>query len=441
MHTTLFFVQVFTLSLWPVTRCHDHDSIAPMWLRAEKALASFATRAEEMAPRLRGSANVTAVAGTREPRLRGSANMTAVARSKVEVAKRLRGAANVTKVAGAKVSATVTTAGGSTKNLRGLASIAAASETSEARRSLRGLPRQRIEPASEQITGKSLIELASFAAGTLATGAWPHRSHTEAERLQGSVNVTTVADAKEVANLTMASGTTRNLRGPSRATTAQSARKSLRGLTRHSSEPASHQAVGKSLTELASFASGSLATGVWPHHRPTTHPDSTHRAERMLVDATPILDATAKIQPASEKANMHDTESVHSGNVVLSGNMRIDVPEPQAFLEDTAAREGMKQGIAHILGIRAQYISLEVSWSGSMLVTTSLEPMRHIDRSVDVYYTITLEPHLVVSPMSLVYTFNSQPQEEIAFAIQAELDAANGPGYTISVIEHEISMQ
>lgn len=435
MHTTFFFVQVFTLSLWPVTRCHDHDSIAPMWLRAEKALASFATRAEGMAPRLRGSANVTAVAGTREPRLRGSANMTAVARSKVEVATRLRGSANVTKVAGEKVSATVTTAGGSTKNLRGLASIAAASETSEARKSLRGLPRQRIEPASEQITGKSLIELASFAAGTLATGTWPHRSHTEAERLQGSVNVTTVADAKDVANLTMASGSTKNLRGPARTTTAQSARKSLRGLDRHSSEPASHQTVGKSLTELASFASGSLATGVWPHHRPATHLDFTHRAEPVLVDAT------AKIQPASEKANMHDTEAVHSGTVVLSGNMRIDVPEPQAFLEDTAARERMKQGIAHILGIRAQYISLDVSWSGSMLVTTSLEPMRHIDRSVDVYYTITLEPHLVVSPMSLVYTFNSQPQEEIAFAIQAELDAAKGPGYSISVIEHEISMQ
>lgn len=433
MHTTFFFVQVFTLSLWPLTRCHDHDSITPMWLRAEKALASFATRAEETAPRLTGSANMTAIAGTIEPRLRGSAIMTAVARTKVEVAMRLRGSANVTTAAGAKEVANVTTASGSKMNLRGPARMTAAKTL---RKSLRG--HRRSETASHQMAGKSLLELASFAAGTLATGTWPHRSHKETERLQGAANVTTVAVAKVVVNMTTTAGSTRNLRGQANTTAAsetaaQMVRKSLRGLP-------GHQTYRLQAVADITARSTLLQTQAVLVQMPKANLRSTH-TEPVLVDATPIPEATAKIQRASEKASVDAPEAVHSGTVVLSGNMRIDVPEPQAFLEDTAAREGMKQGIAHILGIRPQYISLDVSWSGSMLVTTSLEPMRHIDRSVDVYYTITLEPHLVVSPMSLVYTFNSQPQEEIAFAIQAELDAAKGPGYTISVIEHEMSMQ
>lgn len=133
-------------------------------------------------------------------------------------------------------------------------------------------------------------------------------------------------------------------------------------------------------------------------------------------------------------------EVPYSGPLVLSGHMRMEVPDPQSFLSDTDAHNAVIDGIAHILDIRSDHISLEVSWSGSMLMMSSHELARHIDRSVDVDYYVRLQPHLVVSPMSLIYMVNSQVAEEISSTIQEELTAIKGQGYIVKVLENKIAL-
>jgi len=135
-----------------------------------------------------------------------------------------------------------------------------------------------------------------------------------------------------------------------------------------------------------------------------------------------------------------DLEGTYSGPVVLSGQMRMEVPDPQTFLSDTSARDAVLQGISHILDIRSDYISLEASWSGSMLMMSSHEAAQHIDRSVDIDYSVRLQPHLVVSPMSLIYMVNSQAAAEISSTIQDELTAIKGEDYIVKVLEHKIAL-
>lgn len=134
-----------------------------------------------------------------------------------------------------------------------------------------------------------------------------------------------------------------------------------------------------------------------------------------------------------------DAEGARSGPIFLYGHMRMEVPDPQAFLSDTDARNAVLEGISHILGIRSDYISLEASWAGSMLLM-SHESAHHIDRSVDLDYSVALQPHHAVSPASLIYMVNSQAAAEISSTIQEELTGAKGHGYIVKVLEHKIAL-
>lgn len=135
-----------------------------------------------------------------------------------------------------------------------------------------------------------------------------------------------------------------------------------------------------------------------------------------------------------------DPEDVHEGPVVLSGHMRMEVPDPQAFLSDTEAHNAVLESLSHILDIRSDFISLEASWSGSMLMMSSQEAARYLDTSVDIDYSVTLQPHHVVSPMSLTYIVNSQTAAQISSTIQEELTSVKGHDYVVKVLEHKIAL-
>jgi len=132
------------------------------------------------------------------------------------------------------------------------------------------------------------------------------------------------------------------------------------------------------------------------------------------------------------------TKVTSSGNIVFSGRVRIDVPDPRSFLADAVAQQAATDGIANIIGIRPEFFAAEASWAGSMIMSDSDEIDRHIDRSVDMDYTITLPPHHLMSPISFIYMFNSQSNEEVTSVVQEALTAVKGQHYSIEILDHEM---
>jgi len=142
---------------------------------------------------------------------------------------------------------------------------------------------------------------------------------------------------------------------------------------------------------------------------------------------TPIADSISSPDVVVKDIGKDITQVTRSANIVFSGRMRIDVPDPRSFLTDAVAQQAATDTIANIIGIRPEFFAAEASWAGSMFMSDSDEIDRHIDRSVDMDFTITLPPHHVMSPISFIYMFNSQSNEEVTLAVQEALTAVKGP--------------
>jgi len=192
---------------------------------------------------------------------------------------------------------------------------------------------------------------------------------------------------------------------------------------------------------LRGMVSSADSAGTWSSVTFGISPQTTgSNSLRGSVATLPPLSLPA-IVPDLEDHRTTDPVDDHSGAASFVGHMRMEVPDPRAFLSDTDARSAVIEGISHLLDIRSEYISLEVSWSGSMLMMSSDDLARHVDRSVDIDYFVQLQAHHVMSPMSLVYMVNSQPVAEISSTIQKELIGIKGDGYIANVLEHKMTLQ
>lgn len=140
-----------------------------------------------------------------------------------------------------------------------------------------------------------------------------------------------------------------------------------------------------------------------------------------------------------EDSPVMDSEGAPSGPIVFSGHMRMEVPNPQTFLSDADAQNAVREGISRILGLRSDFISLEASWSGSILMMSADESAKHIDRAIDIDYSAVLQPHHFVSSTSLVYMVSAQATAEMSSTIQEELRGAKGQSYIVKVLEHKVA--
>lgn len=203
-------------------------------------------------------------------------------------------------------------------------------------------------------------------------------------------------------------------------TPAKYIRKHLRGGARLPSQPLSKTL----LEQVEIMETVAQTTFLQPQARP-------------VVEAIEQPSSAAIVElPGSRSAGL---KNLVSAPIVLTGSMRVDVADPETFLSDDAIHKAVAEGIADILGIHPECISLKASWSGSMLLASFDERVSHMDRSVDVDITITLGQHLVVAPESLAYMFNMLPSEEISTAIQGELSALGESRHALKVLKHSIA--
>jgi len=309
------------------------------------------------------------------------------------------------------------------RGLRGRLAIVSP-EALPLRKSLRGLAANLTLASSNQTVKKSLRGLA-------ATSAPAYSDRAAKNSLRGL--------AAPSASATLEQTLTKRLRGvavlaaPASVTLAQPLKKSLRGLVPLAVVPR-NQTAWKRLRGRAQEVEAVVADAVVAD-AVVADAVVAHSQEVVTVvaDAKSVPDVVVK-----DIAKDISAQVTSSGNIVFSGRMRIDVPDPRSFLTDAVAQQAATDGIANIIGIRPEFFAAEASWAGSMFMLDSDEIDRHIDRSVDMDYTITLPPHHVMSPISFIYMFNSQSNEEVTSAVQEALTAVKGPHYSIEILDHEM---
>jgi len=304
------------------------------------------------------------------------------------------------------------------RGLRGRLAIVSP-EALPLRKSLRGFAANLTLASSNQTVKKSLRGLA-------ATSAPAYSDRAAKNSLRGLA----APSASAILEQTL----TKRLRGvavlaaPASVTLAQPLKKSLRGLAPLAVVPRNQTALkrlrGRAQEVETAVADAAVADAVVAH---------SQEVETVVADAKSVPDVVVK-----DIAKDISAQVTSSGNIVFSGRMRIDVPDPRSFLTDAVAQQAATDGIANIIGIRPEFFAAEASWAGSMFMSDSDEIDRHIDRSVDMDYTITLPPHHVMSPIPFIYMFNSQSNEEVTSAVQEALTAVKGPHYSIEILDHEM---
>lgn len=126
------------------------------------------------------------------------------------------------------------------------------------------------------------------------------------------------------------------------------------------------------------------------------------------------------------------TTTTGAVNTVLTGSMKVNVQNPDAFMKDAVAKNAVKEGIADVAKVHPKLISLQVKkgngQGGRRLGARQLAGIVQVD------YNITIPPSdATVDSVGATNNLNSQSVAQMSKVIQAKVIAAKGSGFIMKV--------
>jgi len=140
---------------------------------------------------------------------------------------------------------------------------------------------------------------------------------------------------------------------------------------------------------------------------------------------------------APAKAPTSTTSTTHTLKATeLKGSLTMTVPDAAQFKDDTVAQNAVKDGIAHVAGVPASYITLTVSIS-RRLASKGMGSFSQRDRrlvgSVVVSYTITIPVGATMNASTAVANLDKTTPEVFTIKISEKVKVAKGDDYRVTV--------